>query len=307
MGETSRIKLYNDFRNNAKKNGILSDFDDKYSDFSSWESKNFADKKTVKIIWNKSIRDILEAVSQLDFYEKFVCDLEWAKKTNFCSSSGGGGNTTTYSWDNYPCVVDLAKKYKIQLSKGDSYIIGKYRYFPNGIRFNTSTKQREKFYCPKSKPSQTTTDSSNTNQITQPPIPSELKDSEGVKKFQDWLDQNKKGWATGYLNPDGVLNKRGRGYGRFGPRTRKAWGLHKNEYLNQPSTDGGDTQQPNVVVAKPEQETRGAEYEQKFAQMKTDSDSLNQPLRQSSNKETIYSNKEPDFKGSPINVMNNEI
>ena len=65
-------------------------------------------------------------------------------------------------------------------------------------------------------------------------IPSELVNSEGVKKFQDWLDANKPGWATGYA--DGKVNK-GRGYGRFGPRTSKAWTTHKDAYLNPTLTD----------------------------------------------------------------------
>lgn len=75
----------------------------------------------------------------------------------------------------------------------------------------------------------------------QPTIPTELKDTEGVKKFQDWADTNKAGWATGFK--EGKLN-RGPGYGRFGPRTSKAWNQYKNEYLggkspaeNDPSSD----------------------------------------------------------------------
>jgi len=44
------------------------------------------------------------------------------------------------------------------------------------------------------------------------------------------LDQKKPGWATGY--PGGKLN-RGKGFGVFGPRTKKAWGLHKDEYLKK--------------------------------------------------------------------------
>jgi hypothetical protein len=62
-----------------------------------------------------------------------------------------------------------------------------------------------------------------------PSIPTELKDINGVKAFQDWLDINHKGWATGYN--DGVLNKIGKGYGRMGPRTTKAWTSYKDEYL----------------------------------------------------------------------------
>lgn len=71
-------------------------------------------------------------------------------------------------------------------------------------------------------------------------IPTELADAEGVKKFQDWLDTNKKGWATGY--PGGVLNKAG-GYGKFGPRTQKQWNDEtvKAEYMKgstPPTTTG---------------------------------------------------------------------
>lgn len=62
-----------------------------------------------------------------------------------------------------------------------------------------------------------------------PPI--QLKDEDGVKLFQDWLDENAPGWATGYK--DGILNKgqNGGGYGRFGPRTQKAWSKYKDQYL----------------------------------------------------------------------------
>jgi len=76
-----------------------------------------------------------------------------------------------------------------------------------------------------------------TNQQS-PKIPSELKDIEGVKKFQDWLDKNKAGWATGF--PDGKLNKAG-GYGRFGPRTTKAWSSYGQEYMK------GGSVQPDVT------------------------------------------------------------
>lgn len=84
----------------------------------------------------------------------------------------------------------------------------------------------------------------------QPTIPSELKNIEGVKKFQDWLDDNHPGWATGYT--DGKLS-RGKGYGRFGQRTSKAWGSHKNEYLK------GETK--TVVNTNPYADFTSAEVE----------------------------------------------
>lgn len=62
--------------------------------------------------------------------------------------------------------------------------------------------------------------------------PSELATVEGIKGFQDWLDTNHPGWATGYK--DGIVNKgkNGGGYGSFGPRTSKAWASYKNDYLS---------------------------------------------------------------------------
>jgi hypothetical protein len=88
---------------------------------------------------------------------------------------------------------------------------------------------------------------------TPPPIPKELGNADGVKKFQDWLDINHPGWATGFEG--GILSKRG-GYGRFGPRTTAAWNRHKSEYLtgtskpdieNKPS--GAEDLTPEVPVA----------------------------------------------------------
>jgi len=59
-------------------------------------------------------------------------------------------------------------------------------------------------------------------------IPSALKDAEGVKKFQDWLDSTIDGW----LGKPGVkLNKnKGKGYGNFGSKTKAAWDKYKNRY-----------------------------------------------------------------------------
>jgi hypothetical protein len=58
--------------------------------------------------------------------------------------------------------------------------------------------------------------------------PKELKDADGIKKFQDWLDVNVPGWATGYQG--GILNK-GNGYGRFGKRTQTAWKSYSSFYI----------------------------------------------------------------------------
>ena len=81
-----------------------------------------------------------------------------------------------------------------------------------------------------------------------PTIPTELANAEGVKKFQDWLDQNKAGWATGYSG--GILSKAG-GYGRFGPRTSKAWESYKSEYQSGSSISGDDIIDVDDIQGQP--------------------------------------------------------
>lgn len=113
---------------------------------------------------------------------------------------------------------------------------------------NPNTPANQIFFCDRAKMNQKLTELSklntqngvgnqtNNNTVNNPvtntatATPKELGDAEGIKKFQDWLDINKAGWATGYK--DGKLYK-ARGYGRFGPRTSKAWSSYGQEYLGQ--------------------------------------------------------------------------
>ena len=88
-----------------------------------------------------------------------------------------------------------------------------------------------------------TAKTSNTN-------PSDLPD---VKAFQDWLDKNKPGWAAGYTG--GIVNK-GKGYGTYGPRTKKAWETYKDEFLKASPT----TPAPTPTPAKSEEEEAEAVY-----------------------------------------------
>lgn len=83
--------------------------------------------------------------------------------------------------------------------------------------------------------------------ITAPP--KFLKNTQGVKDFQDWLDINKKGWLKG-----GQLNKKG-GYGTYGPNTQKAWAKHKDEYMKHKSQSSTTTSSVGVQSSTPNQQT----------------------------------------------------
>ena len=83
-------------------------------------------------------------------------------------------------------------------------------------------------------------------------IPTELKDIDGVKKFQTWLDSKHVGWHSKY----GTLNDNTlKGWGKYGPNTTKAWSQYKDEYLNGSTADSTGTETPNpsgeVDVTKP--------------------------------------------------------
>ena len=81
-------------------------------------------------------------------------------------------------------------------------------------------------------------------------IPAELKDVDGVKKFQTWLDSKHGGWHSKYgtLNNDTL-----KGWGKYGPNTTKAWSQYKDEYLNGSTGSGTETPNPSaeVDVTKP--------------------------------------------------------
>ena len=135
---------------------------------------------------------------------------------------------STKAWVNYPCVTGHKDAVKTQIKDGSfGYWIGKVFYFNNGRKTSNGTMGNYTCNDPEFK-------SGGTKQPAKPvATPPELKD---IKAFQDWLDVNAKGWATGYK--DGIINKgqNGGGYGKFGPRTQKAWATYKDQFLK-----GGDT------------------------------------------------------------------
>ena len=136
---------------------------------------------------------------------------------------------TTDPWTKYECVVNHPNAKKGNDSSGGVvYTINGVVYYGNGRKRLTNgtiapyTCKSPEFITKKQAPE----------------IPKDLDGVEGVKAFQNWLDDNHgddnkgqgQGWATGL--PDGKLSQAG-GYGRFGPRTSAAWKLYKTEYLNR--------------------------------------------------------------------------
>ena len=138
-----------------------------------------------------------------------------------------GGNTVvniTADWSKYSCVPKHPQAKKGKTAKGSEYYqINNHYYYDNGRKYEITTKKTSNYTCNDSE--------FKINRIKKTtPIPTELKNIEGVKLFQDWLDVNAQGWATGFTK--GVLNK-GSGYGTFGPRTQKAWNTYGRRFLSK--------------------------------------------------------------------------
>ena len=93
--------------------------------------------------------------------------------------------------------------------------------------YNKGNNVRVVFKGGQVKKDQNTKTDQNTN-VTAPVIPKELTD---VKAFQDWLDKNHPGWHDKYKTLNSDVAK---GYGKYGPRTTKAWAQYKDEYLKKP-------------------------------------------------------------------------
>jgi len=125
--EQDRIKLYQ---------GMVAD-GNYHKDIDAFNSQYFSNDATVKDLWKKLIKNRDYTKTLKDFYTKYVCDLSWAKKTTYCGGSGSGGNTTTSSWDNYPCVVELAKSKGVSADKNNAYTINGFKYYSNGRKIDT--------------------------------------------------------------------------------------------------------------------------------------------------------------------------
>ncbi len=229
--EEKRIKLYQ----GMKSDGLEKTYKEFISTYFS--NSQGVDKLYNALIDNGDFDNPLKS-----FYEKFCCDLSWAKTTQYCGGSGGDNtNTSNYEiqWSKYPCVVELAKSKGVSLDRDGAYLIGDFKYFANGRKGILSTGKKAYFTCddPEFKKSSSGSQSSGSQPVSggkQPiQIPSELKDIDGVKKFQDWLDVNHPGWHRKY----GTLNKNLlRGYGKYGPNTNRAWNKYKDEYLKTPNS-----------------------------------------------------------------------
>lgn len=136
-----------------------------------------------------------------------------------------------------------------QYSSGENT---KGKWVVNGTDFKVTTEDGDEYDSKTDKwknntsTAATSTGSTSTaTTSTSTSLPTGLTD---VKAFQTWLDKNKPGWHDKYntLGTDPA-----KGYGKFGPRTTKAWATYKDEYLkggNTPTVTPTPTGNPDLEV-----------------------------------------------------------
>ena len=81
----------------------------------------------------------------------------------------------------------------------------------------------------------------------------ELKTTAEIEKFHDWLDANHPGWHDKYKTLNG---NKGRGYGKFGPRTKKWWDLVKDDFLAPDTKNSKGEEVPIETEREPEKSTQ---------------------------------------------------
>lgn len=146
---TKRKILFNTYLTVAKQKNIYlyNESNRKVEDIDTF-LKLFETEKGAKSLWTYfsniklpiSDPSTQKPYTTNEFFGIYCCDLSWAKNTTYC-----GGNTIT--WDNYPCVVELAKSKGISMNSDKSYLIGDFKYYPNGRKGIISTKGVTNFTC----------------------------------------------------------------------------------------------------------------------------------------------------------------
>lgn len=198
----------------------------------------------------KKILDALKKIQSAQQYNQVNREFMAKAKTSIVSminSEFGDGDAKTVS-----DIVDYLRSKGVNLSSvsaanskkglGGGYFQGDLKMI-NPVQSATTQNQKTQTAT-----AQNTGAAANKPKVNvQIPVPPQLKNYEGITAFQDWLDVNAPGWATGYR--DGILNKgqNGGGYGKFGPRTNKAWATYKDKYLAEKGPQQIDSKQAQEI------------------------------------------------------------
>jgi hypothetical protein len=229
-----------DFLDKLKAAGINGNSDPNFNKYYQWNDgvNSYYKRQTPLSIPDKDTKQVTQPNSSTDPFAAYPC----VKKLGPIKTENRDGKSMKF-------VQAVNDNTDVNIG-GFNYTLSSIKFFENGDAV-IGGRIVKKFSCGSGREIIIDNVKITPKQITKPvvQIPKELKDVEGVKKFQDWMDTNHSNWVKGNKN----LNKGG-GYGKFGPSTSAAWKKYKDEYLGGskantgglgvPSTDGGETITP---------------------------------------------------------------
>jgi hypothetical protein len=149
-------------------------------------------------------------------------------------------------WKKYPCIVNHPKAKETIEDDGEIYYdLNDFTYYTDGTKIKWTKGPNGGWIEGKTVPF--TCNDAEFKTITKQPVtpcPVGKGTKPEVMAFQDWLDDNKKGWLPKY--PDGLNSEVKKGYGLCGPNTRRAW----SDTTLQSMYLAGQTNKPETMTAK---------------------------------------------------------
>jgi hypothetical protein len=105
-----RQQLYLNFKNKAKELNKETEFNSVYPDINTWVRIRFKNEINTEITFNNSKTNniITNDWTIKQFYQKYACDLEWAKELEYCKSNTTT-TTTTVNPDPAPNLTDVPR------------------------------------------------------------------------------------------------------------------------------------------------------------------------------------------------------
>jgi hypothetical protein len=170
-------------------------------------------------------------------FAKYPCiNTEWERKKGATGTNGpselgiefvtaaGPGRVKNPTGNNYFDFKDISFS-----EQGEWYFLAyqKGKFSCNGKQILFDGKPMEGALQPKGREDGDPNSPQTLKNVTVYGIPKSLGNVEGVKKFQDWLDQTHAGWHKKYKTLNQSVAK---GYGKFGPNTSGAWTTYGEEY-----------------------------------------------------------------------------
>ena len=237
-----RQQLYIKFKNKAKKDGKETEFKSNYPDMNTWVRIRFKNEENTEITFNKSKNNkiISNDWTIKQFYQKYACDLNWAKNLSYCNNNSTSNNDpqpTTGLPDWTPdCVKNGVKSLSGTTDPNKVVYIdnksGKWYFSENGtfVYVYKSGKRVNGDYVCDDGEVVITTDDGEVYRGKNKKWLKKVTDSELQKKLKDKSDTSF--WEDIKVGVPSLINKAGEWFYNIGEDANKWWKEWRKEENN---------------------------------------------------------------------------